>query len=54
MGDFVLLFLFNKFACANFRLLYSNHDYSISYLAAVLSTGSRTVTARSRAAPVPE
>jgi len=23
MGDFALLFLFNKFACANFRLLYS-------------------------------
>src|SRR5208283_4959941 len=41
----------NKFACVNFRLLYSNRTGTIFLLAALLSASSRAVTAGYRAAP---
>jgi hypothetical protein len=52
MGDFTLRFLFNKFACGNFRLLYSNRSGTIFLLAALLSSSSRTLTESYRAAPI--
>jgi hypothetical protein len=43
-GDFTPLFLFNKFACGNFRLLYSYLIEGISPLVALFSSSSRSLT----------
>src|SRR5208282_2291451 len=52
MGDFARCFLFNKFACGNLRLLYSNLMVGFFFLAALVSTSSPAVTQGSSAATI--
>jgi hypothetical protein len=50
-GDFSPYFGINKFACANLAVIARQPDRRDFSLAAVLSTGSRALTARELAAP---